>query len=66
MELITNGVGAESLNRPDGIFAKSIDKLADDDRKLLREAAYVIKADDWGQLTVTPAGPVVNKKILTA
>jgi hypothetical protein len=60
MELITNGVGAESLNRPDGIFLKSIDKLAEEDRKLLREAAYVIKAESWEELSLTSAEPALD------
>ncbi|MEO5563468.1 MAG: glucoamylase family protein, partial [Chitinophagaceae bacterium] len=58
MELITNGVGAESLNRHDGgIFIKSIIKISDEDQTLLRKAACVIRAENWNSLSTISGWP---------
>jgi len=51
VRLITAGIGANVIDRPGGIFIRSVDQIAEDDRILFQAVARIIIYDSRGSLS---------------
>lgn len=59
MGLIGAGTEANLTDRPGGIFVRSADRIAEEDRILFQSVARVILADGWGTLAEQLGGRII-------